>query len=223
MAAQGQTFFAASGDDGAFQASISPAFYPGESQFVAAVGGTHLTTTGAAGAWSSEVAWNSSEHGSGGGISPDQIAIPSWQSGLANSNNGGSNTLRNVPDVSMEADYDNYICNLGQCYTTGAGTSFATPRWAGFMALINEQAVEAGNAPLGGIGFIDATLSQIGTGSNYDTDFHDIQAGNNDTENQTVWFSAVAGYDLVTGWGSPGGQSLIDDLAGKAVPGFWIS
>ena len=33
------------------------------------------------------------------------------------------------------------------------------------MALINQQAVEAGNAPLGGIGFIDATLSQIGTGS----------------------------------------------------------
>jgi subtilase family serine protease len=223
MAAQGQTFFAASGDDGAFQYSISPYFYPGESQFVTAVGGTHLTTDSAAGPWSSETAWNSGSYGSGGGISPDNIPIPSWQSGLANSSNGGSTTLRNVPDVAMEADFDNYMCNLGQCFTTGAGTSFAAPRWAGFMALINEQAVEAGNAPLGGIGFIDATLSQIGTGSNYSADFHDIQSGNNDTDNQTVWFSAVAGYDLVTGWGSPAGQSLIDDLAGKAVPGFWIS
>jgi uncharacterized membrane protein len=223
MAAQGQTFFAASGDDGAFQYSISPYFYPAESQFVTAVGGTHLTTAAAAGAWSSEAAWNSNGYGSGGGISPDQIPIPSWQSGLANSSNGGSTTLRNVPDVSMEADFDNYACNLGQCYTNWAGTSFAAPRWAGFMALINEQAVEAGNAPLGGIGFIDAALSQIGTGSNYTADFHDVQSGNNDTANQTVWFSAVTGYDLVTGWGSPAGQPLIDDLAGKAVPGFWIS
>jgi uncharacterized membrane protein len=223
MAAQGQTFFAASGDDGAFQASISPYFYPGESEYVTAVGGTHLTTAAAGGAWASEVAWNSNGLGSGGGISPDKIPIPNWQNGLANSANGGSNTLRNVPDVSMEGDFDNYVCNLGRCSTTGAGTSFAAPRWAGFMALINQQAIEAGNAPLGGLGFINAALSQIGQGSNYTTDFHDIQSGNNDTANQTVWFSAVSGYDLVTGWGSPTGQSLIDDLAGKAVPGFWIS
>ncbi|MGA3133029.1 MAG: FG-GAP-like repeat-containing protein [Terracidiphilus sp.] len=223
MVAQGQTFFAASGDDGAFQASISPYFYPAESQYVTAVGGTHLTTAAAAGAWSSEVAWNSSGHGSGGGISPDNIPIPSWQSGLATSSNGGSNTLRNVPDVAAEGDFDNYACNLGSCAGDWAGTSFATPRWAGFMALVNQQAVEAGNAPLGGIGFINAVLTQIGTGSNYSADLHDIQSGNNDTENQTVWFSAVPSYDLVTGWGSPAGQSLIDDLAGPAVPGFWIS
>jgi hypothetical protein len=223
MAAQGQTFFAASGDDGAFQASISPYFYPGESQYVTAVGGTHLTTSAAGGAWSSEVAWNSGFYGSGGGISPDSIPIPSWQSGLATSSNGGSNTLRNVPDVAAEGDFDNFACNLGSCAEDWAGTSFATPRWAGFMALVNQQAVEAGNAPLGGIGFINAALSQIGAGTNYSADFHDIQSGNNDTDNQTVWFSAVPGYDLVTGWGSPAGQSLIDDLAGKAVPGFWIS
>ena len=223
MAAQGQTFFVASGDEGAYQASISPFFYPAESQYVTAVGGTHLTTVSAGGAWSSEVAWDSYGAGSGGGISPDGIPIPSWQSGLATSSNGGSNTLRNVPDVAAEGDFDNYACNLGVCAEDWAGTSFATPRWAGFMALVNQQAVEAGNAPLGGIGFISAALSQIGIGTNYSNDFHDIQSGNNDTDQQTVWFSAVTGYDLVTGWGSPAGQSLIDDLAGKAVPGFWIS
>ena len=223
MAAQGQTFFAASGDNGAFQASISPFFYPGESQYVTAVGGTHLTTVAPGGAWSSEVAWNSEGFGSGGGISPDNLPIPSWQSGLATSSNGGSDTLRNVPDVAAEGDFDNYVCTMGECYTDVAGTSFAAPRWAGFMALVNQQAVEAGNAPLGGIGFIDAALSQIGTGTSYGSDFHDIQSGNNDTDDQTVWFSAVPGYDLVTGWGSPAGQSLINDLAGPATPGFWIS
>jgi subtilase family serine protease len=152
MAAQGQSFFAASGDSGAFQYSLSPYFYPAESQYVTAVGGTHLTVAGPAGAWTAEAAWNSNSHGSGGGVSPDGVPLPSWQAGLATSTNGGSSTYRNVPDVAMEADYDNYMCNLGSCFTTGAGTSFAAPRWAGFMALVNQQAVEAGNAPAGGVG-----------------------------------------------------------------------
>ena len=107
FAAQGQSFLTASGDDGAFDSVISPFFYPQEDAYVTSVGGTHLTTGGAGGSWSSEVAWNSSAAGSGGGISPDGISIPSWQSGVANSSNGGSITLRNVPDVAMEGDFDN--------------------------------------------------------------------------------------------------------------------
>ena len=35
-----------------------------------------------------------------------------------------------------------------------------------------------------------------------------------------MWFSAVAGYDLATGWGSANGQSLIDDLAGPQATGL---
>ena len=222
MAAQGQSFFTASGDAGAFDLSISPYFYPQEDAWVTAVGGTHLTTTAAAGAWSAETAWNASPDGSGGGISPDNIAIPSWQSGTANTSNGGSTTLRNVPDVAMEGDFDNYNCRLGLCSGGWAGTSFAAPRWAGFMALVNEQAVEAGNAPLGGIGFVNPSLYLLGQGASYADQFHDIVSGNNDTDNQPVSWSAVAGYDLVTGWGSPTGQKLIDALAGPQVPGFWI-
>ena len=82
MAAQGQSFFTASGDDGAFDAAISPYFYPGEDQYVTAVGGTHLTTSGAAGSWVSETVWNSGGAGSGGGISPDNISIPAGRSVL---------------------------------------------------------------------------------------------------------------------------------------------
>jgi hypothetical protein len=142
---------------------------------------------------------------------------------VANSSNGGSATLRNEPDVAMEGDYDNYNCSIQYgCVGNQAGTSFAAPRWAGFMALVNQQAVEAGTAPLGGVGFLNPAIYPIGMGSSYDSDFHDITIGNNDTENQPVWFSAVTGYDLVTGWGSPAGQSLIDALAGPQTPGFWI-
>jgi hypothetical protein len=222
FAAQGQSFFSASGDYGAWDASISPFFYPSEDQYVTAVGGTHLTTNGAGGAWASETAWNSGVYGSGGGTSPDNIAIPGWQSGVANSSNGGSATQRNVPDVSMEGDFDNYVCSFGSCNGGWAGTSFAAPRWAGFMALVNEQAVEAGTAPKGGVGFLNPVVYTLAEGSSYNDDFHDITSGNNDTQNQPVWFSAVTGYDLVTGWGSATGQKLIDDLAGAQVPGFWI-
>jgi hypothetical protein len=222
FAAQGQSFFTASGDYGAWDASISPFFYPAEDQYVTAVGGTHLITDSVGGAWASETAWNSGGYGSGGGISPDSIPIPGWQSGAANSSNGGSATLRNVPDVAMEGDFDNYVCSLGSCSGTWAGTSFAAPRWAGFMALVNQQAVEAGTAPKGGVGFLNPTLYTLAEGSTYSKAFHDTSSGNNDTEKQPVWFSAVSGYDLVTGWGSANGQDLIDDLAGQPIPGFWI-
>jgi subtilase family serine protease len=112
FAAQGQTIFCASGDSGAFDAAINPYFYPGEDAYVTAVGATHLITTAAGGTWVSETAWNSGQAGSGGGISPDGIAIPSWQVGVANLSNGGSATLRNVPDVAMEGDFDNYPARL---------------------------------------------------------------------------------------------------------------
>lgn len=222
FAAQGQSFLAASGDNGAFDASINYVVYPQEDAFVTSVGGTHLTTTSAGGAWSSETSWNSNGFGSSGGISLDGIGLPSYQNGLATATNGGSTTLRNVPDVAMEGDFDNYYCYSGACYKTGAGTSFAAPRWAGFIALVNQQALEAGNAPAGGIGFLNPALYSVATGTSYSSDFHDITVGNNLTAGQSTWFSAVAGYDLVTGWGSPTGQNLIDALAGPQVPGFWL-
>lgn len=223
MAAQGQSFFAASGDSGAFDASISPFFYPAEDQYVTTVGGTHLTTSGPGGSWVSETVWNTGGGSSGGGISPDGIPSPSYQSGLANSANGGSTTLRNVPDVAMEGDFDNYACEARRCSGGWAGTSFAAPRWAAFMALVNQQAVENGTAPTGGLGFLNPALYQLAQASTTAGDLHDIVSGHNRTANQQVWFSAVVGYDLTTGWGSANGQSLIDDLAGPQVPGFWLT
>ena len=222
FAAQGQSFFAASGDYGAYDLSISPFSYPAEDVNVTAVGGTHLVTNSAGGGWSSETVWNSAPYGSGGGISPDGIAIPSWQAGVATTANGGSKTLRNVPDVAMEGDFDNFVCAEGNCYTDSAGTSYAAPRWAGFMALVNQQAVEGGTAPSGGIGFLNPAIYAIGKGTSYGANFHDVTVGSNNTDNQPVSFYAETGYDLTTGWGSANGPTLIDSLAGKAAPGFWI-
>jgi len=67
--------------------SASNEAWPADDAHVISVGGTDLTTASAAGPWKSETAWTDS----GGGISPDGVAIPTWQqiSGVINSTNKG--------------------------------------------------------------------------------------------------------------------------------------
>ena len=215
-AAQGQNMFVASGDAGAYTGTNSTdSSYPAESVYVVAVGGTDLTTNGAGGSWASETAWADSS----GGPSDDKFAIPSWQSGIANSSNGASSTIRDLPDVAAEGNFDNYLCDNGSCMGTWGGTSFAAPRWAGFLALINQQTVASGNSTLG---FVNPAIYAIGKGSSYTSDFHDITSGNNNN-GKGKSYNAVTGYDMVTGWGSPNGQNLINALAGASTPSFTLS
>ena len=203
MAAQGQTFFAASGDDSTWKKTGSAAAWPADDAYVISVGGTDLTTSSAAGPWKSETAWVDS----GGGISPDKIAIPSWQklSGVITSTNKGSTTYRNGPDVSANANFTFYTCGDQQACQANeyGGTSFAAPMWAAFIALVNQQLVANGGARVGNF---NATIYPQNVTSTYATDFHDITSGKSGS------YSAVTGYDLVTGWGSPK-AALITTLA----------
>ncbi len=213
MAAQGQNFFAASGDASTW--SYRNEAWPADNAYVVSVGGTDLVTASAGGPWESETAWVDS----GGGISPDRIAIPSWQqlSGLINSSNNGSTTLRNGPDVSGNANFTFYVCADQTTCTANdyGGTSFATPMWAGYIALVNQQLVSNGEPP---IGFINPTIYAQNVTSSYQTDFHDISSGSSGS------YSAVVGYDLVTGWGSPNGTGLINALAPTSTsPAFTLS
>jgi kumamolisin len=213
MAAQGQNFFSASGDASTWSASNEA--WPADDAHVVSVGGTDLITASAAGPWKSETAWVDS----GGGISPDGIAIPSWQqlSGVINSSNRGSTTLRNGPDVSANANFTFYTCaNQVACLANEfGGTSFAAPMWAGYIALANQQLAENGEPT---VGFLNPTIYAQNVTSAYGTDFHDITSGTSGS------FSAVTGYDLVTGWGSPNGTGLINALAPTATsPTFTLS
>jgi subtilase family serine protease len=216
MAAQGQNFFAASGDSSTWSASNEA--WPADDAHVVSVGGTDLVTAGAAGPWSSETAWVDS----GGGISPDSIAIPSWQqlAGVITAGNKGSTTLRNGPDVSANANFTFYVCaNQTTCTANEfGGTSFAAPMWAGYIALVNQQLVASGEPT---IGFINPTIyaqnvSGGALSAAYAADFHDITSGTSGS------FSAGTGYDLVTGWGSPHGSALINALA-PTSPAFTLA
>ena len=211
MATQGQNFFAASGDSSTW--STFNGAWPADDPFVVSVGGTDLITTGAGGPWASESAWVDS----GGGITPDHIAIPSWQqlSGVINSTNHGSATLRNGPDVSANSDFSFYVCADQTTCSANlyGGTSFAAPMWAGYIALVNQQLAAGGSPP---IGFINPTIYAQNVTSLYGTDFHDVTSGTSGS------YSAVLGYDLVTGWGSPNGANLINALA-PTTPNFTVS
>ena len=201
MGVQGQTVFVATGDNGS--STPGDVVWPADDPYITAVGGTDLTTTGPGGAWKSETGWN----GSAGMPSKNKIPIPSYQklAGVITTLNHGSKTLRNIPDVAAEANTNQYSCYDGSCSGGNGGTSYAAPQWAGLTALANQKSIADGGTTLG---FLNPELYKIGTGSSYHKDFHDITSGSNGK------YSAVTGYDLVTGWGSPDGPDLIDTLVG---------
>ncbi|RUL66070.1 hypothetical protein EKH79_05075 [Dyella dinghuensis] len=205
MAAQGQSFFVASGDSGEWTKTGNAESWPADDAHIISVGGTDLVTSSAAGPWKSETAWSDSS----GGISPNDIAIPTWQqiSGVITSTNKGSTKYRNGPDISANANFTFYTCADGSCQANEyGGTSFAAPMWAAFVALADQQIANNGSTAY--VGFLNPTVyaNNAPEGTTYTTTFHDITSGKNEK------FSTEKGYDLVTGWGSPQ-AALINNLA----------
>jgi len=91
---------------------------------------------------------------------------------VINSSNKGSTTLRNGPDVSANANFTFYTCGDQQACQANVygGTSFATPMWAAYLALANQQAAANSES----IGFIDPIIYPAALTSSYSTLFHDI-------------------------------------------------
>lgn len=207
MAGQGMSFFNATGDQDAFLGSIS---FPSMSPNITECGGTTLTTSGPCGSYVSETVWNwNNGTGSSGGWT-NSYGIPWWQQGIDMTLNLGSTTYRNVPDVALTGDNCYVRYNNGAAGVFG-GTSCAAPLWAGFMALVNEQAAQSFRA---GQGFLNPALYAVAKSPTYTVNFHDITTGNNQKSGSGALYSAQVGYDLCTGWGTPAGQALIDYLAG---------
>jgi subtilase family serine protease len=197
FAAQGQTNLTASGDYSSLKNS-GP--WPEEDANIVAVGGTDVATKTPGGPWSSETGWS----GSAGGPSLDKtIKIESYQKPFVTKANAASKKLRNVPDVAANADTDMEICADGSCVGGYGGTSFASPMWAGFVALANQEAVAQGK-PV--VGFINPAVYGLAGAKGYATQFHD------ETSGKSGIYTCTTSFDLVTGVGSPQGQPLIDAL-----------
>lgn len=182
------TYFNASGDSG-----TNLFGYPGASPIVVGCGGTRLTLD-ASNNITKETGWS----GSGGGLSL-YVKEPSYQLGAQ------SYGMRGVPDVALDADpasgFATYDSELGNWSSVG-GTSAASPQWAALTAIANSLRAQAGKATIGS-GFLPAVYANPSV-------FHDITTGSNGSCGAEC--TAHAGYDLVTGLGSPMAASVVSVL-----------
>jgi subtilase family serine protease len=117
---------------------------------------------------------------------------------------------RGVPDVAGDADPSTGLAfyTKGHGWDLAGGTSASAPLWAAFMAIADQMA----GHPLG---FINSALYKLATSSAYTQDFNDIASGDNSINRDGVHvtgYRAVAGWDPVTGLGTPILDKLLPDL-----------
>lgn len=201
MAAQGQSIFAASGDNGAYDdGSTLSVDDPGSQPYVTSVGGTTLVNSAAGyvgeSVWADPTDTSFSPLGSGSGGGFSQVwPTPDYQAGLL-----PAPPKRSVPDVSLNSDPSTgYSIYFAGGWHVFGGTSTAVPLWAGFTARVNQARAGQGLTP---IGSINPAVYRIGASASYKADFHDVTFGSN------LYYPARSGYDNATGWGSLIGDAL---------------
>ena len=209
LAVPGVTFVASTGDYGAADPEY-PAFSPN----VVAVGGTTLNLT-SDGSYDDELGWgdvSGSEGtfiGSGGGISQYE-SEPAYQQGVQATGN------RTTPDVALLADpatgawiADPYNLPGANPFEVVGGTSLSAPAWAGLLALADQGRSAAG---VGALNSTSPTETQQALYSLPQSDYNVVNGGSNG-------YAAEAGYNLVTGLGTPVANLLITDLVNYQGPG----
>jgi hypothetical protein len=203
---RGVTFVAASGDDGSWNGPE----WPASSANVLSVGGTTLLASNSTGTYNSEAGWS----GSGGGLS-NYVSEPEYQESVQ-----GTGT-RTTPDVAFDADpntgfavYDSLAFAGGQGWEVIGGTSAGAPQWSGLIAIADQGRSMAKSGSLDGATGTLPVLYSLYANSTYSADYHDITAGS------TSYFAhAQAGYDLVTGLGTPDAAELIPTLVAANTHG----
>jgi subtilase family serine protease len=215
--AQGITILAAAGDQGVTNSdggaqpdsvwSMPNVQWPASDPDVLAVGGTllHLQDDGSYG---SEEVWNERDFGASGGGLSSVFQEPDYQQ--TQPDQPLFSGKRSIPDVSFPADnfpvYGGFtLGDLGQANAKWAhwdvlgGTSASSPCWAGLIAILDQMR----NAPVG--------LLQPALYSLHGKGMHDITSGNN-SFGGVQGYSALGGYDLASGWGTPIANRLLPDL-----------
>jgi kumamolisin len=206
-ASRGMSVTVAAGDDGASDGESSGVHvdFPASSPWVLACGGTRLEASGDT--ISSEVVWNdqttnpqTSYGATGGGVSV-VFPLPSWQTNAGVPPVAGTSTTgRGVPDVSALADPETpfVVAQPGGPAGVG-GTSAAAPLWASLLARYNASLSAR-------VGFLNPRLYTLPAGT-----LRDIVSGNNKAPGGPG-YDAGPGWDACTGFGSPGGSSLLSGL-----------
>jgi subtilase family serine protease len=219
MTAQGITYMAASGDSGT---SIEPYSYPNYDPEVLMVGGT-VASVDSSGNRLSENGWS----GSGGGWSNNTASfnvLPAWQVG-----NGVPTTInhRLSPDVALHASSSTgaYYFYFNGSLTNGyIGTSFASPVFAGSLAVAEQKIISLGGLPPNGAGkqrfgrIQNLIYSQNGRSDVW----LDILTGSNGTLPNGATSNAGPGWDFVTGWGAVNWDKFVSTQV-SATPDFAVS
>jgi len=131
-----------------------------------------------------------------------------------------STGYRTAPDVSTVADpntgawiADPYNLDPSDPFEAVGGTSLSAPIWAGLVAMVNQGRAAAGQSALNSSGPSE-TLQALYTLPQ--SDYNSITSGSNG-------YTANAGYNLVTGLGTPIAGSLVPDLVAYNGPGTTYS
>ena len=199
-AAKGMTFAASSGDSGSNECGTSTApaqgvSAPASDPYFTAVGAVNFTSNSTTGALTSITAGTDSANGfsSGGGYSRI-FAVPSYQSGISGVNANG----RNNPDISLPGvGVAVYAASQGGWMKVD-GTSWSSPEFTALMSEVNQLRGTH-------FGFVNPNLYTLFKNTSY-TDYTDVTSGSNGA------YTAVTGYDLVTGIGAPKGWAMANAL-----------
>ena len=211
-AAQGQSVFVATGDNGAAGLKVdakTESCVTGTTRSinelagspnVTAIGGTEFTPDYEAGndvGFVAESVWNDGSGAAGGGESK-YFKKPKFQKGII-----PTDKKRDVPDISFGASPESPGFFYGSRDGGGAptvtccvgGTSIGAPTWAGISQLISQ----ANGAPVGNL---NTRIYQLGVQANgATTGIRDVTMGNTNF-NGVTGFSAGPGYDKASGWGT---------------------
>ncbi|MGO9835901.1 MAG: protease pro-enzyme activation domain-containing protein [Polyangiaceae bacterium] len=215
MAARGQSFFQCTGDAGAFIWTSQDNRTADNITLVGGTTLVSFGNSAGAAPQESTYNDNGNANGAGGGgffgpIPPSGLKpgtsglglaipgkdIPGYQTQNNNvfisTTNKASSLYRNFPDVSIVAGnpFDFIITNSNNVgnstFVNAGGTSASAPLWAGFMALVNQEAVALNTAlPEGAGGFLNPTLYRLASGGAastlYQICFNDVADGSFDT------------------------------------------
>jgi hypothetical protein len=191
--------------------------YPGSDPWITSCGGTVLAVNPGPPQTLTEWAWSDAHSNSqfaigpssnfgatGGGVSAT-FPTPPYQAAAgitgATDSDGTIATGRGVPDLAAMVGYSGFYCT-GISYSY-AGTSCVAPLNAGLSAVMRSVFGRS-------LGPYNTLLYQLGNVA-----FNDVTYGNNDSVDtpDAPYFTAGAGWDACTGWGSIDGTKLLNGIA----------